>query len=51
MKQNAVAVPKNVNDQMVVQENLGRTAVLAAINGGKEVFSTPEFDMRTIGKA
>ena len=42
MKQNAVAVPKNVNDQMVEQENLGRTAVLAAING-KEVFSMPEF--------
>ena len=42
MKQNAVAVPKNVNDQMVEEENLGRTAVLAAING-KEVFSMPEF--------
>uniref|UniRef100_A0A0P4WHT0 P-type Cu(+) transporter n=1 Tax=Scylla olivacea TaxID=85551 RepID=A0A0P4WHT0_SCYOL len=33
MKQNSVVVPKNVNDQMVEQENLGRTAVLAAING------------------
>ena len=42
MKQNTVAVPKNVNDQMVEQENLGCTAVLAAING-KEVFSMPEF--------
>ena len=42
LKQNAVAVPKNVNDQMVDQENLGRSAVLAAING-KEVFSMPEF--------
>lgn len=33
MKQNSVVVPKNVNDQMVEQEELGRTAVLAAING------------------
>lgn len=33
MKQNSVAVPKNVDVQMGEQEELGRTAVLAAING------------------
>ncbi|XP_068235378.1 copper-transporting ATPase 1 isoform X2 [Palaemon carinicauda] len=33
MNQNKVFVPKNVDDQMREQEELGRTAVLAAING------------------
>lgn len=33
MKQNSVPVPKNVDGQMAEQEELGRTAVLAAING------------------
>lgn len=33
MNQNKVSVPKNVDDQMREQEELGRTAVLAAING------------------
>ncbi|XP_066973024.1 LOW QUALITY PROTEIN: copper-transporting ATPase 1 [Macrobrachium rosenbergii] len=33
MSQNKVFVPKNVDDQMREQEELGRTAVLAAING------------------
>lgn len=41
MKQNSVTVPKNVNDQMMEQENLGRTAVLAAING-KQALSITE---------
>lgn len=33
MKQNSVVVPKNVDAQMAEQEELGKTAVLAAING------------------
>ncbi|KAG0723969.1 Copper-transporting ATPase 1 [Chionoecetes opilio] len=33
MKQNSVDVPKNVDIQMAEQEEQGRTAVLAAING------------------
>lgn len=33
MKQNGIDVPKNADDQMTEQEQLGRTAVLAAVNG------------------
>lgn len=33
MSQNGIIVPKNVDNQMEEQEELGRTAVLAAVNG------------------
>ncbi|XP_042232654.1 copper-transporting ATPase 1-like isoform X3 [Homarus americanus] len=33
MSQNGIFVPKNVDEQMTEQEALGRTAVLAAVNG------------------
>ena len=41
MRNNGVAVPDVVDQQMSQQENLGHTAVLVAINGGLTLLTVP----------